>query len=331
MTDEILVKGPVLGPGWIGRPAYGLTDRPLTEKEIQKAAYQFLPGTPIIDVDHDMKKQAEVVESFITSDYYHFNGEVYNPGTWFLTSRVTDPELIREIRSGKFTGYSVGAFPEEYRDRLVAKGLFADVKEGEWFAVAVSIAQVPFYPQAIFKVFEPDEFIKKNIPDMEVDNLKEENNALASFTNKLLDLLIKKEVKSAEVKEIAEGPKFVTEEMLDQKLEAHYARISELLSDSKEKQTEEESKESKEEKKESKDTKEEKEPEKESKETKESEESKESKKEAKESKEDPEKSEDETMISKAINIDEVKKEKTGNKTFFERAGCDSLGRNPKYL
>ena len=161
MTDSILVKGPVLGPGWIGRPAMGLTDRPLTPPEIQKAAHGFLPGTPIVDVQHDLKKQAEVVESFITSNDYQFNGQTYPPGTWFVTSKVTDPTLIKGIQDGTFTGYSVGAWPEEYRDRLVAKGLFSDVKEGEWFALAVSIAKLPFYPEAIFKVFQPDEVIKK--------------------------------------------------------------------------------------------------------------------------------------------------------------------------
>lgn len=338
MTDSILIKGPVLGPGWIGRPAMGLTDRPLTPSEIQKAAHGFLPGTPIVDVQHDLKKQAEVVESFITSNDYQFNGQTYPPGTWFVTSKVTDPTLIKGIQDGTFKGYSVGAWPEEYRDRLVAKGLFSDVKEGEWFALAVSIAKLPFYPEAIFKVFQPDEVIKKNIPDMEVDKLTEEDKGIGSAFNKLLDFVINKEAKAEDVKTIAEatkGQQFVTEEMLDNKLDAHYKKMEELVKEAKPKEDEkdddksdddeEDKKEDKEAKKDSKDSK-----------------SKDKKEKAKDTKEEDKEEDDEsedgskddgddTMISKAIKIDDAKQGKKGKTTFMEECGLDPQGRNPDYL
>lgn len=313
--STLLVKGPVLGPGWIGRPELGLTDRGLTEQEIQKAAHGFTAGTPIIDVQHDLIKQADVVESFITSDNYTFNDYVYPPGTWFVTSQVSDPKIISQIQSGELIGYSVGAWPEEYRDKLVAKGLFTDVSEGEWFALAVSLAKLPFYPEAVFKVFEPDEIIKKEIPELEDDKLSEDGNVLANAFNKLLDIAISKNVEAEDVPQIIEQPKFITEEMLDAKLDAHYQKIEGLL------QVEESTEESDEEAEE---------------EAPESEEA--ASEESEETEETPEESEpetpevaDDTMISKAIQIDEVKNDKEASKGFLGDCGCDALGRNPKYL
>lgn len=336
MTDSILIKGPVLGPGWTGRPELGLTDRPLTPPEIQKAAHGFLPGTPIVDVQHDLKKQAEVVESFITSNDYQFNGQTYPPGTWFVTSKVTDPTLIKGIQDGTFTGYSVGAWPEEYRDRLVAKGLFSDVKEGEWFALAVSIAKLPFYPEAIFKVFQPDEVIKKNIPDMEVDKLTEEDKGIGSAFNKLLDFVINKEAKAEDVKTIAEatkGQQFVTEEMLDNKLDAHYKKMEELMKGSKVEDEDDKKAKAKSEKEEDEDEDKKEEAKKESKDSKEEKKAKAKEDESKDDKEDEdsEDNDDDTMISKAIKIDDAKQGKKGKTTFMEECGLDPQGRNPKYL
>lgn len=311
---EIIVKGPVLGPGWIGRPELGLEDRPLTPAEIQKAAYNFLPGTPLgppmMDANHDLiKQEAEVVESFVTSGPYEFNNMVYPAGTWFLTSKVTDPKLQEGILNGTFTGYSVGAWPEEYKDRLVAKGLFKDVAEGAWFPLTVSFATLPYYKEAVFKVFGPDDFIKKNIPNMEVDNLtNKEESGLASVVNKLLDIVINKEAKASEVEEES---KFITEEKLkeeldarDEKLGERFDKIEELL------------------------TKEEVEEEEETEETEEEEETTEETTETEESEDD---SEDNVAISKAIPIDEAKAKPEGTKSFMEQCGCDALGRNPKYL
>ena len=318
-----------MGPGWIGRPELGLEDRPLSEKEIQKAAYNFLPGTPLgspfVDVQHDFIKQAEVVESFITSGPYDFNNITYPPGTWFLTSKITNPEIIEGVRNGTYTGYSLSAWPENQRQRLeqkinegqlIAKGLFSNVKEGEWFPLAVSIAKMPFYPEAVFKVFETDEFIKKNIPDQEVGKLSEEKNALFRVIDKLLDNAINKEVKAEDAQTIMESPKFVTEEMLDSKLDGLLDKVKDLLEAS---QAEEETEEAEEEAED---------------ETTEAQ-AETTETETEENSEEDETTEaeasDDTMISKAIKIDEVKQEEKGSNGFMADCGCDALGRNPKYL
>lgn len=205
--SEIYIKGPVLSPGLTGRKELGLQDRPLTPQEIQKAAYNYLPGTPIVDVQHNMRKQAEVVESYIAPDETQFNGSSYPAGTWFMTSRVTDPELQTAIQKGELTGFSVGAFPEN----LIPKGLFKDVKEGEWFALAVSIVKMPYYPEMIFKVFKPDEFIKKSIK--EVKSMTEEDKGVYGLFTKMFDYFVNKEVNAAEIEQITEAPTLTLEDV----------------------------------------------------------------------------------------------------------------------
>jgi hypothetical protein len=342
LTDEILVKGPVLGPGWTGRPELGLTDRPLTEKEIQKAAFSFLENnpfdSPLIDKQHEFITKGSLVENFVTSQDYEFNGHVYPPGTWFITTRVSESDMVQGVQDGTYTGFSVSAWPESKRglleqkiaeNGLIAKGLFNNTKEGEWLPIAVSIAKLPFYPEAVFKVFSPDEIIKKNIENLEVDNLSDGDNALAGFAGKLLDLVINKEAKTEEVKtELTDGPKFVTEEMLDSKLDAQYKKFEELVNGSKEEAKEDKKEEAKSDSKEDKEEDKKEEAKTDSKEDK--------KKESKDAKKDKEEDEDsketdDAMISKAIKIDDVKQGKNGKKTFMEECGLDPMGRNPKYL
>jgi hypothetical protein len=204
---EIYVKGPVLSPGLVGRPELGLEDRPLTPQEIQKAAYNYLPGSSIVDVQHNMMKQAEVVESYIASDETQFNGQTYPPGTWFMTSKVTDPELQNSIHKGELKGFSVGAFPEN----LIPKGLFKDVKEGEWFALAVSIVKMPYYPEMIFKVFKPDEFIKKSIK--EVKTMTDEDKSVYGLFTKMFDYFVNKEANILEIEPVVEAPTLTLEDV----------------------------------------------------------------------------------------------------------------------
>lgn len=215
MQDEIYIKGPVLSPGATGWP--GMTqDRPLSAKEIQKAAYQFLPGYSIIDVQHSFMKQAEVVESYVSPEQTEFNGKIYPEGTWFVTSRVTSPEIIKAVEDGELTGYSIGAFPEkQYKElKRINKSMFNDVEEGAWFPLAISIVDVPFYPEMVFKLFGPDDFIKKE--QIVEDKIMSEDKTRDTLLEKIFDYFIKKE----EVKEPVEGsedvaPEFITKSELD--------------------------------------------------------------------------------------------------------------------
>ncbi len=198
---ELYIKGPVLSPGLIGRPEMGLTDRPLTPQEIQKAAYTYTAGTPIIDVQHNYQEQGKVVESYIAPEDTQFNGKSYPAGTWFVTSRITDPILKESIHKGELTGYSVGAWPEGVElPKGIIKGMFSDVDEGKWMALAVSIVKMPFYPEMIFKVFKPDEFIKKSFnPNTEVNNMNDEDKGTAGILNKVIDYFIDKNASAPQI------------------------------------------------------------------------------------------------------------------------------------
>lgn len=215
MQDEIYIKGPVLSPGATGWP--GMTqDRPLSAKEIQKAAYQFLPGYSIIDVQHSFMKQAEVVESYVSPEQTEFNGKIYPEGTWFVTSRVTSPEIIKAVEDGELTGYSIGAFPEkQYKElKRINKSMFNDVEEGAWFPLAISIVDVPFYPEMVFKLFGPDDFIKKE--QIVEDKIMSEDKTRDTLLEKIFDYFIKKEEVKEPVEESEDvAPEFITKSELD--------------------------------------------------------------------------------------------------------------------
>jgi hypothetical protein len=225
MQDEIYIKGPVLSPGATGWP--GMTqDRPLSAKEIQKAAYQFLPGYSIIDVQHSFMKQAEVVESYVSPEQTEFNGKIYPEGTWFVTSRVTSPEIIKAVNDGELTGYSIGAFPEkQYKElKRINKSMFNDVEEGAWFPLAISIVDVPFYPEMVFKLFGPDDFIKKE--QIVEDKIMSEDKTRDTLLEKIFDYFIKKE----EVKEPVEEPEDVAPEFITKsELDDFKAELIEML------------------------------------------------------------------------------------------------------
>jgi hypothetical protein len=306
-----------------GRPEIGLTDRPLTPEEIQKAAYQFLPGTPLVDSEHEFKEIGDVVESFITPEPTNFNSRTYPAGTWFMTARVTDPTIRDGVITKQFKGFSVAALPERFREMLMAKGMFSDVKEKEWFPIAVSIVKLPFYPDMIFKVFRADEFIKKNFPKEEVDKLtdKEDSGAMA-IIGKFFDYLINKEAKAP------------TDELYENGLETKVGKLKQQLEDAEkenkkltkkleklEKKMETKDEDKEEDKKDAKDKKDDKKDDKEAKD-----EDKEEENEDKEAKDDKK---DDEVIKKSLNIDEAKA--AGRKGFMEEIGCDSMGRNKKYL
>jgi len=351
--DAIYVKGAVISPGWIGRPELGQTDRPLTALEIQKAAYSFPLGSPlfdykqpVVDVQHDFNPQALAVEQFIAPEPIEFNNDIYDPGTWFLTSKVTDPTIQRMILSGELTGYSVGAFPEEYKQLFVKKGMFADVPEGGWFPLAVSMVKMPFYPKAVFKVFGPDDIIKKSLNfNSEVDTVSgEEDKGMAGLVNRLLDIVIKKEGSDDGKQYETELEKKVRQlkekdeenQKTIKKLEKKVNKLSEKQEeppgkeDDDDEEDDDKNKKSKKSKKSKKGKKDKKDKKSKSKKTKDDEEDDDSEEEEIDDDDEEEEEEvEEKIIKKGLSPDNKKTKPT--KSFNERAGMDPLGRNPKYL
>lgn len=70
----------------------------------------------IVDLEHDftktLKQRGSVLNSWLTETPVSVKTEdgntiTYPRGTWFLTTRITDPEAIKLYDSGKLTGYSL--------------------------------------------------------------------------------------------------------------------------------------------------------------------------------------------------------------------------------
>lgn len=329
LDNSLYIKGPVLSPGI----SDSVSDRPLTPEEIQKAAYQFLPGSPIVDVQHAFKKIADVVESYVTPEPTKFNNMTYPAGTWFVTSRVTDPTIKKAIQDGELTGYSVGALPEKQYSELkrslpaITKAQFNSVKEGEWFPLTVSIVDRPSYKDMIFKVFGADEVIKKSREGY--DRMSEEN-AIVGMFGKLLDHVI---TKSDDKKKEGEDDSL---EKRVEKLETDFkGKLDDInekldkLNNGKKSEKKEEEKEKDDKKSDDKKKDEEKEKTKTDEENKDKTEEKTEQTIEQTSETTPTEEATNNAITKSIPIDSEKS--AGKKSFMEKLGADPFGRNKKYL
>ena len=240
---DFIIKGPAMIPGVTDK----VGDRQLTGEEIQKGAYDFISSYGVVDAMHSFKRVGDPVESYIAPEPTMFNDIEYPAGTWFLTTRVTDPDVKQAIMKGELTGYSVGAFPEQEYDQLkrnnnlfvgkgpfTGKGRFSKVKEGAWFPLAVSIVDIPAVGDAIFKVFAPMEFIKKSL-DVE-DKTMSEDKSRDSIIEMLLGAILKKDEPKeyesgleAKIKELKEDNEKKDKKIakLDKKLEDLEAKFEE--------------------------------------------------------------------------------------------------------
>lgn len=232
--SDLIIKGPVTIPGEIDLT----NDRALTAEEIQKAAFDFVSKyNGLIDVQHSFERQAELVESYIAPEDTTFNDISYPAGTWFISARVSNPDIIKAIESNELTGFSIGALPSKQYDELkrdlpISKGAFSDVAPGDWFPLAVSIVDLPAMEKATFKVFTEDEFIKKSYGEDKMSKEElQDTNALAGVVTKLIDVLIKKEdIKEEEIEKAEppvkdEEPKYVTMEQLKEAIDEIKAMI----------------------------------------------------------------------------------------------------------
>lgn len=131
--------------------------------------------------------------------------------------------IQKAVLDGELTGFSVGALPEkDYEDLKrtlpIQKAMFNDVDEGKWFALTISLVDIPFYPEMVFKVFDETDIIKKELtkPTEDITMSKDESGVIAMF-NKFMDYVIKKET-AVEPEPVTE-PTFVTEEQMNAKFD----------------------------------------------------------------------------------------------------------------
>jgi uracil-DNA glycosylase family 4 len=90
----------------------------MTPDEIEMAAHFFMEKSRIIGDSHHKKAQADLVESYIAPDDFALNDQKVKKGTWVISVRITDPDLWKLVKSGYYTGFSVGG----YGIRKEAKG-----------------------------------------------------------------------------------------------------------------------------------------------------------------------------------------------------------------
>ena len=342
----LYVKGPVIAPGWIGRPEIGQTDRPLTAPEIQKMIYNIPLGYPIIDVEHDFLQQGSTVEQYITPDKTEFNGDVYDVGTLFVTSKITDPVIQKKVITGELTAYSLTAFPNSFKPQLKAilksQNLFEQVKEGDWFGYGYSLVKTPFYPKARFKVFGDNEYIKKSFnSNLEVDDMGDEDKTAMSILEKMLDVFVIKKGSDDDKKYETELEKKVRElkenqvklkdenEKLTKKVGKLQDKLDNKKDDDKKDDDDKDDKKDKDKKDKNKDKKDDKD-------KKDKNDDKDKKDDKKDDDDKDDSNDDDTdlsdvAITKSISIDDSKPGKDHPKSFLERCGCDEMGRNPKYL
>lgn len=125
---HIIVTAPVLIPG---EPDcdFNRGEKPLSEKQVADIAHSFMQYG-IIDQNHDyfssQKSVGVPIESYIlkeTTSLKSLDGSVrdYPPGTWMLSSRITDREVIEKVEKGIHTGYSGTFLPAEYAKKLTNK------------------------------------------------------------------------------------------------------------------------------------------------------------------------------------------------------------------
>jgi len=101
--DKQLVTGVVLEPEV--EDAHGDV---ISVEEVEKAAHNFMRESRVIGLQHKEQGPAEVVESFITKEEMNIGGEKVVKGAWVMTVKVHDVDIWKAVKSGEFTGFSIG-------------------------------------------------------------------------------------------------------------------------------------------------------------------------------------------------------------------------------
>lgn len=106
MGEKMLVTGVVAEPDSIDTQGDLI---PI--EEIEKACHSFMLSSQLVGLQHLMEAPARVVESYICPiDWQVSENEMVKKGSWVITVKVQEPEIWRMIKSGEFTGFSIGGF-----------------------------------------------------------------------------------------------------------------------------------------------------------------------------------------------------------------------------
>ena len=102
-NEKQLITGIVLEPDTTD--AHG--DR-INIDEIEQAAHRFMLKSRIIGLQHREKGPVEIVESYVAPADFQINGQKVAKGSWVMTVKVHDNATWKQVKTGKYTGFSVG-------------------------------------------------------------------------------------------------------------------------------------------------------------------------------------------------------------------------------
>lgn len=104
--EERLIYGIVLEPGEVD--AHNDT---VSAEEIRQACHKFMEQFGALGVQHDEMvggDKLRLLENFIAPVTFKVSGETVKKGSWVMAQRVVDDKLWKGVKSGDFTGYSIG-------------------------------------------------------------------------------------------------------------------------------------------------------------------------------------------------------------------------------
>ena len=201
---EIYVRGVVI--------ANGLPDTDgdvLNKKEIRTLLTKFEQQT---DTMHTYIKNegVDIIENWINETPTIIAGQNVPAGSWLATTRVTNEDLIENIRNGNLNAYSLGSVPLEL---LGEKGWFISKAEKVTYSDVADLDNVkPLFISFvdkgangfIFEVLTRDAYINKNNKNEDIKmseqekQLENDNVSISGLTKFLQALGINKSVETVE-------------------------------------------------------------------------------------------------------------------------------------
>lgn len=125
----------------------------LSEDKVRKLATSF-NNYGIIDYEHQFNKKntegyqkqvGSVIDSWLIPEEETIKGldgvtRTYPKGTWFLSTRITDPNVIKEFDTGKIKGFSSTTVNKQFADNVATKSktLIKDIKNPVVMTVSVT-------------------------------------------------------------------------------------------------------------------------------------------------------------------------------------------------
>jgi hypothetical protein len=87
----------------------------LSVDTIETAAHDFLVQSRAVGDMHSGLADAEVVESYLAPSDGEMGGQSYSAGTWIMAVKVRSDDLWEMVKSGDYSGFSIGGIGERRR------------------------------------------------------------------------------------------------------------------------------------------------------------------------------------------------------------------------